>query len=116
MKKKNRKNSTKQTFTKLWMNRLLWFCCIWITFSYILASIGYTEIAESLSQTACATIIGTMIPYFLKSFFETKEEKKNELDQMKKQFQSQNDPIKPLENKDFIQSNIDKSTNNDAVG
>lgn len=76
---KKKQKSLKNTFTKIWMNRLLWFCCLWISASYLLAAFGYSEIAETLSQTACTVIIGTVIPYFLKSFFETREEKKNEL-------------------------------------
>jgi len=72
--RKKRKNQIK-TFTKVWVNRLLWFSCIWITFSYILAAMGMVTIAESLSQTACTTIIGVMIGYLAKSFFETKAEK-----------------------------------------
>lgn len=76
---KKKRKIHKNTFTKIWMNRLLWFCCLWISASYLLAAFGYSEIAETLSQTACTVIIGTVIPYFLKSFFETKEEKKNEM-------------------------------------
>lgn len=121
-KKRSNKNTLvkqKNTFTKLWMNRLLWFCCIWITCSYLLASRGFVEIAETLSQTACATIIGTMIPYLLKSFFETREEKKNEIDQMKIHFHSNNDPLKSPEIKGFEQSKNnfnDTDVNNDIVG
>lgn len=72
---KRKKKNAKQTFTKTWVNRLLWFSCLWITFSYILAALGMVTIAESLSQTACTTIIGVMIGYLCKAFFETKSEK-----------------------------------------
>ena len=119
MKRKKKRITSRTTFTKLWMNRLLWFCCLWITCSYLLAARGYTEIAQALSQTACATIIGTMIPYFLKSFFETREEKKNEQDQMKKQFHCQNDIQNSLQNKGFSQPDFkDNVVNNenDVVG
>lgn len=68
------------TFTKKWMNRLMWFSCFWITMSYFLVLKGYGQYAESLSQTVCITIIGAMIPYLIKSFFETYFEKKNQID------------------------------------
>lgn len=104
--RKNRKTTLKNTFTKIWMNRLLWFCIIWISASYLLAAFGYSEIAETLSQTACTVIIGTVIPYFVKSFFETKEEKKNEIEISKV--------------RDDIQSNLSDlnitDLDNDAVG
>lgn len=65
------------SFTKLWVDRLMWFACLWITWSYMLASFGYTEIAERLSLQAMVTVLATMIPYFAKSFFENKSKYKN---------------------------------------
>lgn len=67
------------TFTKKWVGRILWFGCIWITWSYILATLGKDSIAESLSQTVAKIIISTMLGYILKAFFETYSEKHNEL-------------------------------------
>lgn len=83
MPKKRKKNNFTQTFTKVWVNRLLWFACIWITFSYVLAAIGMVTIAESLSSTACTTIIGVAVSYMLKAFFETNAEKKLEFEKEK---------------------------------
>lgn len=45
--------------------------------SYILAFLGKEQIAETLSGDICHTIIGVCLGYFLKSFFETREEEKN---------------------------------------
>ncbi|WP_342759399.1 hypothetical protein [Kineothrix sedimenti] len=67
------------TFTKKWINRLLWFGCIWITMSYHLAYMGKYSIAETLSQTVCTTVIATVLGYLIKAFFETFFEKKNEV-------------------------------------
>lgn len=67
------------TFTKRWISRLLWFGCIWISLSYVLAFQGKYSIAETLSQTVCTTIIATTIGYLIKAFFETFFEKKNEI-------------------------------------
>ena len=44
---------------------------------------GRVEIAESLSQTICTTIIGTMLGYFAKSYLETKAEKNLEFEKEK---------------------------------
>ncbi len=67
------------TFTKKWVSRLLWFGCIWISWSYILASFDRVSIAEALSETVAKVIIATILGYLLKAFFETYSEKKNEL-------------------------------------
>lgn len=64
----------KRTYTKKWVSRLLWFSCIWISLSYVLAFLGKEQIAESLSETVATVIIATILGYFLKSFFETREE------------------------------------------
>lgn len=67
------------TFTKKWVSRLLWFGCIWISWSYVLASFDRVSIAETLSETVAKVIIATILGYLLKAFFETYSEKKNEL-------------------------------------
>lgn len=67
------------TFTKKWVSRLLWFGCIWISWSYILASFDRVSIAEALSETVAKVIIATILGYLLKAFFETYSEKKNKL-------------------------------------
>lgn len=75
--KRERKRARKKaTFSKSWVSRLLWFGCIWITLSYILAFIDRGQIAESLSSTVANVIIFTILGYLCKSFFETKEEEK----------------------------------------
>jgi hypothetical protein len=79
MKKEKLNDKYIQTFTKKWVGRLLWFGCIWITWSYILATLGKTDIAEALSQTVAQVIIATTIGYLTKAFFETYSEKRNEL-------------------------------------
>lgn len=68
-----------QTFTKKWVNRLLTLGCLWITWSYILASLGKEQIAETLSETVASVVIATVLGYMAKAFFETYSEKRNEL-------------------------------------
>lgn len=67
------------TFTKKWVTRLLWFGCIWISLSYVLAFLGAVQIAESLSSTVATVIIATILGYLCKSFFETREEENMKL-------------------------------------
>lgn len=64
----------KPTFTKKWVSRLLWFGCVWITASYVLAFMGFVQIAESLSSTVATVLVATILGYLCKAFFETKEE------------------------------------------
>ena len=68
-----------QSFTKKWTNRLLWFGCLWITWSYVLASLGKLDIAESLSSTVVNVVIGVAVTYMIRAFFDTFAEKKQEL-------------------------------------
>lgn len=72
-------DSVIQNFTKKWVNRLLYFGCFWVTWSYVLASLGKEQIAESLSETVAKVVISTVLGYMLKAYFETYSEKKNEL-------------------------------------
>lgn len=82
-------NNKKSTFTKKWVSRLLWFGCIWITLSYILAFRGAVQIAESLSSTVVSVMIATILGYLCKSFFETREEEKLKFEREKYQNESE---------------------------
>ena len=82
MSKNKNKNYTIRTFSKIWVNRLMWVALFDIQLSYVLAFFD-KEIAETLSIAIVTEILGVMLGYFCKSYFETKEEKKNELDTFK---------------------------------
>ena len=73
--KKKKNENEVYTFTKKWITRLMWFGCIWITWSYILASYAASKgtyvIAESLSDSIVTVVLGSIIAYLTKSFFET---------------------------------------------
>lgn len=69
------KNTTKSTsflnsYTKLVVLVILINAIAWVWCSYVLAYLGRYEIAESLSQTAISTILGTIISYCAKSLVE----------------------------------------------
>ena len=78
-KRKQPRRMTKMTFSKIWVNRLLWVALFDIQLPFLLAFLGREQIAETLAITIVGEIIGIMIPYFTKSFFETKEEENNKL-------------------------------------
>ena len=50
---------------------------------YILATLGYEEIAENLSVQVVIIGVASILGYFLKSFFETKEEEKMKFEKEK---------------------------------
>lgn len=73
-KTKNQENASKMwridSFTKVIVLVLLINAMAWVWCSYGLAYLGRYEIAESLSQTAITTILGTVITYCTKSAIE----------------------------------------------
>ena len=66
----------KTTYTKIMVTIYSIAIIVWITWSYILATLGYKEIAENLSVQVVVIGVASILGYFLKSFFETKEEEK----------------------------------------
>ena len=66
----------KITYTKIMVTIYSIAIIVWITWSYILATLGYEEIVENLSVQVVIIGVASILGYFLKSFFETKEEEK----------------------------------------
>ena len=66
----------KLTFTKIIVISYSILFAIWVTLSYILAFLGHEEIAQDLSIQVVIIGVASILGYFLKSFFETKEEEK----------------------------------------
>lgn len=68
--------------------RVVWFCLgngvAWVWCSYILAYLGRTETAESLSQVALTEIVAVVLTYSLKSLFENLSKNNNWPDKEKK--------------------------------
>lgn len=86
--KRKKKGRDIMTFSKKWVSRLMCASIVWISLSYVLAFMGMTDIAESLSSTVVTGVIFVMLPYFAKSLFETKWEK--DLEFKREQFNSVN--------------------------
>lgn len=75
-------------FTKMAVTIILVAAIVWITWSYVLATIsvvmyGNSQPLESLSKQVCVTLLGTSLGYFVKAFFESYAEKKAQLDELK---------------------------------
>lgn len=64
-KRVDKKETTKRVVWFLLANGVAWVWC-----SYILAYLGRTEIAESLSKVALTEIVAVAFVYFLKALFE----------------------------------------------
>lgn len=69
----------KRQFTKVLITIILTITLIDLQFPFILALLGREQIAEDLGKILVTEVIGVFFVYCLKSFFETKEEKKNEI-------------------------------------
>lgn len=66
-------------YSKVWMTRWQAFVMFWLSIFFI-ADIYFNqcEHLETLCITLVTSIVATMIPYFAKAYFETKEQKKME--------------------------------------
>ena len=70
----------KRTFSKRAVRAILFIALFDLQLTYLLAFLGREQIAETLSGNITDTIIGVMLVYFLKSFFETREEERVKLE------------------------------------
>lgn len=61
------------TFTKKWVRVILINCMIWIYLSYILSALGRDPV-EKVTYGVIAILLGTLVSYMAKSFFETYSE------------------------------------------
>lgn len=70
------KKQTVKQYSKTWMSRWQFFVMFWLSVFYI-ADIYYNhcEHLETLCITLVTSIIATMVPYFAKSYLETKRER-----------------------------------------
>lgn len=70
-----------RTFTKRAVKVILFMALLDLQLSYLLAFLGREQIAENLSSDITKVIIGTILGYLAKSFFETREEEKVRLEE-----------------------------------
>lgn len=76
-----RKKRRFRTFTKRAVMVILFVALLDLQLSYLLAFLGREQIAENLSSDITKVIIGTILGYLAKSFFETREEEKVRLEE-----------------------------------
>ena len=102
---------TPKQYSKVWMTRhqiLAWF---WISV-YLAVDIIYNKGANvnNIVVLLISSIIASLIPYFAKSFLETKEDKRIQLEQMKLQNNQYNNYgfSNNFDNTDFSDMNIDE--------
>lgn len=71
---------TKKQYSKQWISRWQYFVMFWLSIFFIADTFfNHCEHLETLCLTLVTSIIATMIPYFAKSYFETKQEKLMEI-------------------------------------
>lgn len=83
-----KKKDTYLTFTKRLIILILWLSVIWVTWSYILATIALIKYNDSNAITDVSTevircLIATILGYLCKAYFETKQEEKIRLAEKK---------------------------------
>lgn len=71
-------------YSKVWMTRWQMFIMFWLSIFFI-TDIYFNkgEHLETLCITLVTSVIATIIPYFCKSYFETKQQKINEMQESK---------------------------------
>lgn len=71
---------SKKQYSKQWISRWQYFVMFWLSVFFIADTFfNHCEHLETLCLTLVTSIIATMIPYFAKSYFETKQEKLMEI-------------------------------------
>lgn len=68
-----------ETYTKRLVGIITLVGLVDLQLTYVLAFLGKVQIAESLSNQICVTLLGTVLVYSIKSYFETKAEKRDEM-------------------------------------
>lgn len=71
----------KRTFTKKWVDIILTVSIIDIQLVFVLAFLGKCQIAETLGVAIVSEVIGVMLGYLCKSYFESYSIAKNDLEQ-----------------------------------
>lgn len=79
---KRRQIRSKATYTKRWVTVMLIAGLVGGMMPYLLAMLG-VEGYEELGEKWVGCILGVGLGYFLKSFFETRQEKKQRLEDFK---------------------------------
>ncbi|WMI80341.1 hypothetical protein [Anaerotignum sp. MB30-C6] len=77
----------KKTFSKKAVQGILYIALFDLQLSYLLAFLGREQIAETLSITVVTEVIAVILGYFLKAYFETREEEKVRLIEQRREIE-----------------------------
>lgn len=109
-------------FTKIMVTWLTIMSCMWITYSYVLATIALVKYNNAnplsdLSKQVCVTILGVVIAYCAKSFLETFNQEKNKItmQQFNNNLDNADDIMSTNDYNEIISDN-DDNNNGSAVG
>lgn len=100
---------TLRQYTKVIISTLVVCAIIWITWSYVLATVSLikymsADLTTSLSEKVCDVVLGAVLAYCLKSFFETFAEKS--MDIVKNHLEhsyTYNEPVDTGISNDFVE-------------
>lgn len=77
---RDKKQVNKKQYSKVWMSNWQKFVMFWLSIYFIVDIIYYKAInINNIVLALVTSVVATVIPYFCKSYFETKEEKTNEI-------------------------------------
>ncbi len=68
-----------ETYTKRLVGIVVIVALIDLQLTYILAFMDKIQIAETLSTQICVTLLGTILVYVIRAYFDTKAEKRDEM-------------------------------------
>ena len=68
-----------ETYTKRLVGIVVFVSLVDLQLSYVLAFLDKVQIAESLSNQICVTLLGTILVYVVRAHFDTKAEKRDEM-------------------------------------
>ncbi len=67
-----------ETYTKRIVGIIVFVGLCDLQLSYVLAFMNKYQVVENLSNTICTTILGTVLVYMIRAYFDTKAEKRDE--------------------------------------
>lgn len=78
------KYRTRKQYSKVWMTRWQVFVMFWVSV-YLVADIYCNQAlnAVTIVNSLVISIVAVMVPYFAKSYFETKQEERTRLQEQK---------------------------------
>ena len=68
-----------ETYTKRLVAIVVFISLLDLQLSYALAFLGRDQIAETLSGQICITLLGTILVYIIRAYFDTEAEKRNDM-------------------------------------